>query len=587
MKRMIFLLVFSLLFVKASVFATTFSGYLPGGKNYLDPNNLSLRDTTLETNDPFKVKTNTVYTLSFPPDGILDITYVTVTDGSTILLEGYTNQLSECASLEMTDYCVFTTSVNDTLTVSFDAAGLQQYIDYYGYEGFQLEEGMQPTEYEPYIEPFVDINSPEFSGIATFVKAYYETVTIDQIIQNHILAYDEVDGDLTSSIVVTNDTYTNNMYQAGQYSATLSVSDSSGNTAFMTLYIVVKDEVSPNIIGPDEVFLDVNHNFSLTEILDTYYSASDGHDGLVALQVLTNDYTGNEDMIGIYYVTLYAEDAHQNATQRIIKIHVDDYDAPTIVSNTNQTVYLSQNMTMTEFISSLEFNDNHDNSSSLIVELSSEDPFVSMLPGSYIITLLVSDSSGNQGLFDVSVDIIDDIMPVISGPEQLSVSYTEAPTIEEILSMFTVSDNVDTLTVDQIVIVSETYQSRSALTGQYQLEMELTDSFGNTTNHILVIDLIDNLKPVIYIDQYLVTVTNEVTVTAEDVLTMMINTGEIPTGNYQIQTLRNEYEGNEKIPGTYLYQLLLTDEDGNSMQKELVVKVNDPNTTDLEVAMWI
>ncbi len=574
MKKFLLVMLLFPFLVISSVNASIYSSYLPGGKNYFDPNNFTLRDTLLESNDLIKVKTNTSYVLSLPNNEILGTTYIKIT-GTTTLIEGYTSQLIECSSSDIVDYCIFNTQNDDLISISIDAVDIAQYIDYFGYENFQLEEGTVPTAYEEYIPPFVDVNSPEFSGIATFVKAYYETITVDQIISNHIIAYDEVDGDLTANIVVENDNYSANMYITGEYSVDLSVADSSGNVATMILYIIVKDEVSPTIIGPNEVIINVNNHLNLTQILDSYYSVSDGHDGVVALQVLNDNYTGNESILGSYLVTLYAEDASLNSVQRDITITVQDADAPQLVSSTTQKVNLSQNLNIIDFINTLEFIDNYDSQSSLTIDLVSEDPFINNLPGEYVVSLIVTDLSNNQSYIDINLTILDDIAPTINGPTNITVSYIDAPIITDILAMFTVSDNIDSMNVNQLQIISDNYQSRTALVGNFIVEFELTDSSGNIATHMLEINLIDNQKPVLYIDQYLVTVTKNATLTGQDVLSMMMNNGEIPNGSYQITTLLNEYNGNEKNPGTYLYQLLFTDEDGNSYQKDLVVKVID------------
>ena len=91
--------------------------------------------------------------------------------------------------------------------------------------------------------------------------------------------------------------------------------------------------------------------------------------------------------------------------------------------------------------------------------------------------------------------------------------------------------------------------------------------------HSLEIVVVDDQAPIIYIDDYLVTLSANASFSPDDALGILISNHELPDQSYTIKVLNDEYSGNEENPGTYLYSLVFTDDDGTSIQKDFVVKV--------------
>ena len=110
----------------------------------------------------------------------------------------------------------------------------------------------------------------------------------------------------------------------------------------------------------------------------------------------------------------------------------------------------------------------------------------------------------------------------------------------------------------------------------------MIDTNNNETVHQIDINLFDDVAPVIYVDNYIITVNLSATFNENDALKLLLNSGELETGNYTIVRLLDEYSGNEKNPGEYLYHLSFLDDKGNSFEKEFLVKVNDSSYIDYE-----
>jgi hypothetical protein len=74
---------------------------------------------------------------------------------------------------------------------------------------------------------------------------YNSQVTLLSELTSGMSAIDLLDGDLTSSIVITADTYTGNETTVGTYSVTYEVTDSLGNLTTKTITIEVMDDLPP------------------------------------------------------------------------------------------------------------------------------------------------------------------------------------------------------------------------------------------------------------------------------------------------------------------------------------------------------
>lgn len=574
MKRLIGLLLVLSGMTFLSLDATTMSAYLPGGKNYLDSENFDVGPDTLTNIDPIRVRPNTTYVIHIPPRSVLGYPSIRITNGDTVLLDGMTRDLAACDENSSRTECVFTTTSYEYVDIEIQAQGLTQFLDHFGFQDFQMEEGDIATAYEAYITPYLDVNAPEFQGSATFIKAYYETISIQDIIDAHILVLDDIDGDITQNIVVSNDTYSTNMHTTGTYSATLTVTDSSGNSAFMELTVIVKDEVAPDIQGPESITIDVDQVPTLADVIASHYTIVDGHDGVLSHTVTLDNYTPNQTTIGAYDVTMEAIDAAGNRTAKTVTLEVVDQTAPTLVTNPNLSVYMSDPKSIETILAGLTVTDNYDNADLLSFAILSDTYTVNVSsPGTYDVDVVLSDLSGNGTHETLLITIHDDVAPHISGPTYIQTSYQGAPTLSDILDQLTVTDNVDALSTSDLVVTEDTYSGRTTETGTFVVSLQVTDSSGNVATHQVTMTIVDDKAPVIYIDNYLVTVTTQATFAPADAVRMMVNNQEIAEDDYMIEVIEDEYSGNETTPGTYRYRLRLIGSTGETIEKDFVIRV--------------
>ncbi|AIO18940.1 hypothetical protein KQ51_01061 [Candidatus Izimaplasma bacterium HR1] len=564
-----------ILFATGNVTASNLSNYLPGGKNYLEFDNFNINQDRLSTIDSIYVKGDTEYTISFPGEGLIERPEVTIESSNYLYFDDLASSINDCSvSMEYTICTFTTTSTTSYIDISITADGMALYYNYYDMDEFQLEEGSSRTVYEEYIIPFVDANSPEFTGAGAYITSYYDSYSLAYIIGQHIVVIDDIDGNITDQIEIVSDEYTQNMNSVGEYLVELKATDIAGNSAYFDLTIIVKDEVAPIITGNDVVDISVETTKTLEQIINENYVVTDGHDSNLEINIIVDNYTANKDQLGLYTVSLQTEDFSSNETIKSISINVIDNISPELVSSSNIVVLHSNPKTITEIIDALIFTDNYDLSSSLSKEVLADNfSAANMAPGDYFINLLVSDSSGNNIVVDINIEITDDIYPTITGPVAYSYSYTNPHSLNDILSLLQVNDNYDILTNEDITITSDTFSNRTSEVGVYYINIEVEDASFNKTTHQIEVTIMDDQAPIIYVDNVFITLSENATFNEQDALNVMIKNREIPDQNYEVEVIKDEYSGNEEIPGIYLYTIKFTDEDGSSLLKDFVIEV--------------
>ncbi|HOI84505.1 MAG TPA: hypothetical protein PLP48_00385 [Acholeplasmataceae bacterium] len=154
----------------------------------------------------------------------------------------------------------------------------------------------------------IDTVAPVFSGPATLIKPSNSVLTVSQI-KSQLTANDVVDGNLTASIVVQEDNYTGYGHLVGSYTITFAVTDSAGNIATHIVQIDVEDNIPPIFYVRDNYFITVDQSVSLTlgqiiDILEITGQLETSGSGGVQVTTLLNEYFGNENVPGIYAVSL-------------------------------------------------------------------------------------------------------------------------------------------------------------------------------------------------------------------------------------------------------------------------------------------
>lgn len=207
-------------------------------------------------------------------------------------------------------------------------------------------------------------------------------------------AIDDIDGDITDKVVVTNPVKVDS---AAVYWVIYTVTDEAGNFTSKRRYVKVGGEgdTTPPVLtlfGEDSMAIAVGADF-----VDPGYTAEDDVDGIITNQVTKDPPTINTSVEGLHIITYTVSDAAGNVTQRTRKVMVSstitlDQVPPVIklLGDNPDTVTVGKSWTDPGCIAT----DNMDGT--ITYNVKKEGEVNTQVEGEYTITYSVSDKAGNK-----------------------------------------------------------------------------------------------------------------------------------------------------------------------------------------------
>ncbi|HNZ50252.1 MAG TPA: hypothetical protein PLR16_02400 [Bacilli bacterium] len=406
--------------------------FLPLGYNYLDPDNFNVSGSysffEVSNFNSFRVKPNTEYTLfqTFPTETFFGNHQVTAYDANSVLITSdfvfeYTHYDGNYSTI------TFTTPANTKyLDIDFEIIyDGSEPCDFYPLDEYiVLWEGTSypGTQEESVIYEGPDINyDPVISGN----NGYYYTDVNNPVsaatIKSGLIAMDDVDGDITSSIIIHSDGYTAHKNTLGEYPIVFQVSDSSQNTTNFTVYVIVVDNDDPVISGKN------SHTFKETSLVPLSYfqsflTATDNYDGVLTnhITVSSDNYSSNYNVLGTHTIIFSVSDSSNNVGTYTVSVVVQDGTPP--VFSGPQSINKGNNTTITlaSIISQISAFDSVDgNVSSKIVVESDNYSRNSNRVGSWEIELSCQDNLLNTSYYTITVNVTDVVHPLFMINQQV------------------------------------------------------------------------------------------------------------------------------------------------------------------------
>ena len=292
-------------------------------------------------------------------------------------------------------------------------------------------------------------------------------------------ASDNVDGDITGSIVTNNPV---NTAAIGTYTVTYNVTDAHGNAANqVSRSVQVVDVTAPtiNVTGANPMTVEIGGTY--TELGAV---ATDDVDGTFAA---TPSGSVDTNTLGTYTITYNATDSSTNAAVPVTRtVNVVDTTAPILtllgITPTNAEwtqVYTDAGATASD-------NVDGDITSSIIVV----NPVDTLTIGNYTITYDVTDAHGNAATqITRTVNVVDTTAPVISSLSAIPTTTTAAITFltnENAISVINYGETSaygTTATIASTATMSHsiTLTGLNACGQRYHYSVTATDTHGNIT----------------------------------------------------------------------------------------------------------
>ncbi len=277
-------------------------------------------------------------------------------------------------------------------------------------------------------------------------------------------ASDNVDGDITSRIVVDNQV---NVNAVGVYGVTYNVTDAAGNSAVpITRSVNVVDTTVPvlSLLGDPAVTVECGGNYT-----DAGATAADGCAGDLTGSIVV-DNPVNTAVAGTYTITYSVSDPSGNAAAPITRtVTVSDTIAPVLTVNGDSPMMVQCGAAYAEPGATAV-----DVCDGILAVTVGGDTVDATTPGTYVVTYDAQDAAGNPASAARTVNVVDTTAPVVTvtGSQVVNVDcngvYTEQGA--------TAGDVCSGDLTDSILITGSVDTSTP---GQYVITYSVTDAAGN------------------------------------------------------------------------------------------------------------
>ena len=329
----------------------------------------------------------------------------------------------------------------------------------------------------------------------------------------------------------------------------------------------------------------VDDPISVQEI-QSALKAVDAIDGDVSqnITLVSDDYTAYQNILGNYTVSFSVADASNNQNELTVNVTVVDVVKPVFSPIGIVKAVFPNTFTDQDLLGMMQASDNYDGSiSQAIVIETNHYSASSQIVGQYEVLFSVTDSSDNQAAYTMTIQVVDEEAPVLSGIETILIGYDQLVTPDEVRSQLSVIDNYDSVFPPAIELVSDTYTTSHSTLGFYQMVFESCDSSDNRSTKTVFIQVVDQIAPVVYYDLAVIQVYQDRVLTLQEITTLLTYSKEIaPNENYQVHVDYDSYSPHAGTPGVYHLSLRFEDKEGKLFQKELEIQVAEKDETWIE-----
>lgn len=345
-------------------------------------------------------------------------------------------------------------------------------------------------------------------------------------------------------------------------------------TPEMAMWMAVEDK-QPVINGETAFVTNIDKLITIPEIM-LNIEAWDNEDGnithLIQIDSANSTYNTSITTLGTYDLKLFVLDSSGNRADLTVHVLVKDIAVPVITGTKTYTQSYTTKKDVGAILAALSATDNYDTVNPIVkVKTDGYSANYNKI-GTYNIVFNATDTSGNEGLYTVIVNVIDDIKPTFTGPTSIVKGQSQTLVLADITSQVSVSDFIDKTV--SFKVKSDGYTGKGHLVGSYSIILEAIDTSGNVATHTITINVQDNIPPVFYVDNFFIHVDDVVLLTRQDIIDLLVASGQLTIqATTTINFSLNEYEGNETVPGIYGIVVNSSSIDGTAKQISLAVEV--------------
>lgn len=423
-----------------------------------------------------------------------------------------------------------------------------------------------------------DTVNPVINGQTNYITNVNNPIT-EANIKAGLYAVDNVDGVIPStSFVLVSDDYTANKNILGTYNVIYKVADSSGNESQVTVKVHVVDVTNPIINGQNTYTIVYTKTQSLTAVLNSLTVTDNYQSGIIPVLVEDN-YTANKAIKGSYTVKYKATDNSGNESDLfVVTINVVDTIKPVITGTSSYTQVYNNKLELSTIKAALTATDGYDGNITASITLKSDNYTANYnTKGSYQVVYTVKDSSNNSIDYTVTINVIDNIKPIISGQAIYNTGSQVQLSEATIRAALTAVDDYDGAL--DLQLVSNGYSSHFEEIRSHRIVYKATDASGNFTEFVVTVNVFDDVPPLIYTNDAFINIDGTLNYTLQQIINHLINVGDLQASvnfdNYYVST--SDYD--PSTPGEYEVVLMRSELAPESLKERVSVgiRVLEPN----------
>lgn len=315
--------------------------------------------------------------------------------------------------------------------------------------------------------------------------------------------------------------YATNWNKPGVYEVTVRAVDRWFNTSTHDMTITVINIEQPSFSTVDKVNWNISerHTFTTGTLIQkgllAFYTKPDEESS--NLIVMTSNPVLSMNKPGV--VTAKFEAKYNGAIyEKTIEVTLVDDIAPIISGPNEITVGISRPLSYSEILAKYTAYDTETEANIAVSGSLNAYTLNRSKIGKYEVTISAKDQNKNEAVKTVTIEVVDDSAPIISGPRRIIISNGTYFNTETLKSMYSIHDSVDgAINPNRIYVMSDSFTGNGNRNGRYKVVLAVSDRAKNVATQEVEIEVTSAISRSIIVDNKLVKIAANTKFDSEDI----------------------------------------------------------------------
>ena len=397
-------------------------------------------------------------------------------------------------------------------------------------------------------------------------------------------AVDLVDGDIDQITLTLDGSALPQPLLIGQYTATWTAVDNTGNSTTIVLSVQVVDDQAPIVTAPADIRLEATAATTVIEALGSAQASDNVDDTIITTASFTGPFS-----VGVTFITWSAIDNSGNQGVATQTINITDSQRPIVTAPLTRVINATAETTLvqaSDLGTPLALDAIDGQITNVVPTMNGQSVPFSLTTGNYTILWTATDSSGNSSFAEQNIAVMDRSAPELN-ISQPAIQLAATGLLTNVrLDQLGEMSAIDAVDGDISSRVSATINGQTApfnlAVGEHIVTYRAVDSSGNLISRQQVLTITDTIAP-------LISLRDSITIDAEGILTRFVNLEQslnIEVTDFSIVDIRLQLDGmdlarninsgfyaSSLFSGRHEILVTATDRSGNSSSRTSVINI--------------